>query len=522
MDTGLARVERERRVPQWLDHRRGRKNRFLIAMLAAAGCSSPALSAAKVTYGVSVEETITDNVALASSANAESDLISRVSPSLRVSSGGGRLSGSAGLSANAVSYASDSSRNTTYLLFDGTGRFDAVPKVLDVSFGGSIRRQYQSSLGRNSIDDALDVGDRSEVRSMFVAPSARFLLGSEIRGTAQLRQSISDDNGDLLGTSRASVGTVSLENPTAYGPFGWGLTASYQRLGVRGDSPATNSRTIRGTVSYRARPNVILRANLGRESNDFVRGDRTGNTIRGVGLDWTLSKRTRFSSTVEKRFFGTGYNYLLSYGRPHSSLSASYGRDVTTAEEAGLPVTLADLAFRDLFSSLESSIPDPIERTRIARELAASIPNGNAAIAGSLTRSTLVSRSIRLTAALIGVRNTLSVSLNRSDSQRLGSAAGLSAGDDFSRFDAIVSKSASVSLTHRISQRSSVSGTLVTSRSDGQGAENEGVRRNSGTVTYSARIGRRTGGALSYRYQKSDGNQGFRENALVGSLNMQF
>lgn len=476
---------------------------------------------AELSYGFGLEETWTDNVTL-STDDQESELISRITPSMRINSRGRRLSGGLGLTLNSVNYASDSSRNTSYVTLDGSGRYD-VRDYLKIDFGGSVSRQYRSSLGNNSIDEVVDPANRDEVKSFYIGPTApvSFRLGSDVRGTAQISQRTTSDGGGVVGTRRQSTAALDLQGSTGAALVGWGLSYNYRRLGASGGTSARNSRSTRGILSYRARPNLTLRANIGRESNDFRDGENTSTIVRGLGADWVLSSRTRLSATVEKRFFGTGYSYSLAHSRPLSSLSVTYSRDVTTVEDLDL-VSLSELAYRDFFIGLVSTIPDPVERDRVARELAASIPNADVVLGGFLTRAALVSRNLRFVGSLIGARNTVSVSVGRRDSERLGSAAGLSPLDDFSRFDTVVSRDFSVSTSHRLSPRESISADYTTSRSEGQGADQEDLTRRSVTLAYNTRFGHRTFANLRYRHQNAHGSRSYRENALIGSLRMNF
>ena len=492
------------------------------------GASSGALAAStQLTFDAGIRETLTDNVGAgeggtgSSGDDADSDLITELNVGAHANLQEGHLQGQFSIGARSQTYLEDNSRNTSFIVADGNGVAELIDKLLFVDLGGSVKRENTSAFGRTSVDDSLDTGNRSIVRRFFVMPRAQFRIGSEIQANASYRRDWTSGSDAIDGTRRSSSATLGLANPLAYGPFGWNL--SYVRDKTEDDARtgSADQRNIRATLSYRASSQLMLRLIWGHESNDYETGTDQSNTIRGAGFDWSLSPRTQVNVTVEKRFFGTGFDYNIAYSRPLSSFQVRYSRDLSSVEDSQL-LSLEEIAFRDFFTSLESSIPDAAERELVSRSLAQSIPNGDSVFANFVTSSFSVSRRLQLSASLVGARNVLSIGLTRSDSERLGSSEGLSAGDDFSRFSDIETQSISVSLSHRVSGRSSLSAGFSANKSEGSGGSSEDVTRRSLTLAYNTRIGSRTNGAISVRRQRSTGTTEFTENALVASLSMNF
>lgn len=121
-----------------------------------------------------------------------------------------------------------------------------------------------------------------------------------------------------------------------------------------------------------------------------------------------------------------------------------------------------------------------------------------------------------------GARNTLSVSLNQTERQRLNTFSGFLLTDDFSEFDYIKTRSASVSLTHKLSGLATLNGALTRSRSEGQGDSNREIDRSIYTLGVTRKLGPDTTGGLSYRHQKAEGSDDYTENAVTATLGMRF
>lgn len=495
-----------------------------LAIPAVAGAANP-----NVVYNVSISETVTDDAGAAQSGafsggtedDGESDTITGLSLGLRTSHKGGRLETSLLLNGHGDIFARDQSRNTSYLTGDARATLEALEERIFVDAGGLIRRQNTSAFGRSSVDSAIDADNRAMVRQGFVAVRSPFHLGPSTIGHASLRQDWTTGSEALDGTRRRLAGALTLSNPLQYGAFGWDLAYTRSRTANDARTGTADLQTARAAGLYRHSEQVTLRLIAGHESNDYEAGVDRNAYIRGVGVDWALSPRTKFNGTVEKRFFGTGYDYRLVYSRPLSSLQLRYSRDVSSIEDSQL-VSLEDLLFQSFFTSLAATIPDPVQREQAARALAASVPNANSTFASFVTNTFSVTRRLQLTGALVGARNSLTLALSSSDNERIGSADSLSPEDDFSRFTRILMRSAVLSYVHKLSGLSDLSAAISRIRTEGSGASAEDVTRRTFTIGYNTRISSRTNGAITVRRQLSSGTREFTENALVVSLSSRF
>lgn len=490
---------------------------------AALVLAAPAFAAKPVMkYHAAIVETLTDNASASQESGNDTDLVTSLSAGADGFYSGGRLESFFGITGTSRIYADDGSRNTGYVEGNGRVSYELVNRRLFLNAGVTQSRRDRSLFGLSSVDESVDTGNRETVRAYDVSMRGNFSIGPEVIGAASLSRSWTRGGAQVLDGRRiATAFAVSLDQPLAFGPFGWNV--GYQRQWTENDARTGTAilQTLRGVVSYRFSDQLDVRLIGGRETNDYESGADRDNTIRGVGANLVLSPRTRFDATVEKRFFGTGYNYQFRHSRPLSTLSASYVRDVSSIEDSEL-LSLEEIAFRDFFVGLASAIPDEAQREATARALASTIPNGDSTFASFVTNSFSVTRRLQLTGSLVGARNVLSLGLSRSDNERIGDGEGLESGDDFARFSDIRSSTVTLSLSHKLGSLSTLTAGISHSDSEGRGASNEDVTRRSLTVGYNRRIGATSDVGLLLRRQESEGTREYTEHAVVASLRARF
>jgi uncharacterized protein (PEP-CTERM system associated) len=131
-----------------------------------------------------------------------------------------------------------------------------------------------------------------------------------------------------------------------------------------------------------------------------------------------------------------------------------------------------------------------------------------------------VQRTQHASAAMLGVNNTVTCAVHRSERQALGAGAGTI--DDFAVSPTIEQQGASVTWARRISEFSSVNvlGTHVRS----SGAGDLGTTQSTVTVALSRRLGARTFGTLGARMVRFDNRVGAdsEERAISASVAMTF
>jgi uncharacterized protein (PEP-CTERM system associated) len=132
-------------------------------------------------------------------------------------------------------------------------------------------------------------------------------------------------------------------------------------------------------------------------------------------------------------------------------------------------------------------------------------------------------RRQELSYVLLGVRNTLTLAVNRTRNDSLGTL--LVAADDFSNVSAITQQGFTVGWSRQLSALSSLSVTGARSRSTGASTSstvNPDSTQKSLSAGITTKLGAKTNGALTARRTETSGTNSYTENAVVGSISVQF
>ncbi|MBT0960615.1 TIGR03016 family PEP-CTERM system-associated outer membrane protein [Denitromonas iodatirespirans] len=491
--------------------------------VAAACCMAGgawAQSVVQVTPSISSRLTFTDNVN--ASSNSESDWLLEVSPGIAVRRDSGRVNGNFDASLRNVVYANSDDRNTTFLALRGRGEVEAIEQLLFVDLGASISRNNQSLFSGRSSDDPLNTSADNEVRSFNLGPRLEFAFGNSAKGRLAYNNHWLSGGGSTLSNRRTETLTGMLEDGEAFGPFGWSL--SYDKVNSHyrdNDTEATRENGRLG-VSYTVTPQFILRASVGRESNNYNAGRTDEGTTHGYGFDWFPTTRTSVTAFTEERLFGRGYDIKVSHRGPRSSWRLSYVRDYTSSEEV-IAESLEDYYYQLIFDSLAGQGLSNVQRDVVARALLQqSGLTGSGLQVGFITNAQYVSRNLRGDFTLSGVRNTLTVSLYRTERSRLAEDLIVSATDDFRNFDQIRDTGMIVSLNHKLSGLSTLTASVGRNNIQGSGVTSQDNKRTTLNLGVSRRLGPKSTGGLTYRHQKSTGSSDFTENALTATLGVRF
>lgn len=500
--------------------------RLLVLAIGAMGANIALAQTVTVSPSVQTRLTWTDNVG--ASRDKEADWIAEVSPGITVSRESGRFSGNLAAQLRNVAYARDTERNDSFVTLQGRGEVEAVENLLFVDVDGNISRNNRSLFSGRSSDDELSTDEDNETRTWSIGPRLELRFGESTSGSVRYRSRWLESGGSTVSDQRLEQWTAQLANPGAMKVFGWGLDYTRSR-NEYGDNLGRDSTLEigRATLFINLSPQVRLRAIAGREANDYETGANQRGSIYGAGLDWYPSERTSFSATTEDRIFGTGYDVSFRHRAARSTWDLSYVRDFSSSLDTfsrdNDQLALAETICQAFLGLTALPPPGPILDNYDA--CLASLGVSRLGGTSIVSNAQFLQESFRAGLTLLGVRNTLTFSLQRSDRARLTSLAGLSAQDDFALSEKIRTTSATVSLNHRLSGLSSLTAALSRSHSEGDSASEQDTKRLTATIGLSTRLGPRTNGGLSYRHQRSDGtgaSSNFTENAVIANLGMTF
>lgn len=472
-----------------------------------------AQSVMRAEAGVSSRITFTDNVGASEDAN--SDFIFEVSPTLNVSRAAGRLAGSMNAAFRNVMYVDESDRNTSFLAFRGQGQFEAIEDLLFVDALGVISRDNLAVFSGRSRNDSLNTSSNDETRTFSISPRLEFRFGDTAAATLRYRsQWLSGADNVGGGDQHIDTWSANASDGRAFGPLGWFVDYQKRDTQYSEDVRDVSSTVGRVGASYTVTPQFVLRASVGRESNTFGLSGRDEGNTHGLGFDWFPTPRTSLTAFSEKRLFGRGYDVQFLHRARRSAWRLSYVRDFSAADE--LFEGSAEDYFFNLFTNSGKSETD-------ARNLVSDLGiAGSGAQIGFFSNTQLVTRRLAAEMSMSGVRDTLTLSLYRTESSRFAPDVAVIAGDQFSSFDRIRDIGGGVSLNRRISETQSATVALTHNRASGEGTVDQDNRRTTISVGVDRALGPKSSGSLIYRHQTSSGTSDFTENSVAASFSMMF
>lgn len=457
----------------------------VIALLALTGASVNA----EVTIDprVGLTETLTDNVRL-DDANKKTELVTQVSPGIRVDIKGAKLKTFFDYALTHVSYAHGTSSGRTQNALNTFGTFEAVDDWAFLDFSGSISQQAVSAFQAQAIDNTAINANRAEVSTYRVSPYLRGRLGSSANYEARYTHTLTNSSSALSSDVTSTDGSIKLTGGSAFRRLGWSADASRQTADYsRGRS--TESDRFNLGLTYAITPQVNAFVNGGHEANNFTSLDKQGYATSGFGMNWNPSERTKLSASRNKRSFGQAHNISFEHRSARTTWRISDSKDVS--------VTPSQTGFL-----LNSEVIQP------------------SVISSFLTSAISLQRRQDVSVSLLGVRDTITFSATRSQSTRLDT---LSIGQDDLNSSAVVNQRGfSVNYSHRLTPDYSLG--VVLSQQDTSGALSTQDSTLRGlNVNVSGKVGHRTSATIGARRVVSSGSSvPYTENALTGNLNVQF
>ena len=282
--------------------------------------------------------------------------------------------------------------------------------------------------------------------------------------------------------------------------------------------------------TYSILPQFQVSLSGGQESNNYASLNQKTNSTYGYGFDWYPTERTKISGFKERRFFGDGHNFSLSHRLPRSSIRVSDTRDVSVLPNQYSTTGLGsvyDLYYQiysniEPYASMDPTVKDAAVANVVNEFLARNGVDANSQVTSSFLSSRAnIRRRQDLAFALIGARNSVTLVLNRTESQSV--LAATSTNDDFSQTTLVKQQGASLNFAHRLSELSNLN--AIASRQESTGSSNVAGNKNlkTATTTYqvnvSTKLGAKTSGSLSARHTEFDSTTNpYKENALLGTV----
>lgn len=480
----------------------------------------------RIQPALSLRETWTDNVALVSSSQARSDFVTELSPSLMVQGRGSRARVDVDLHPSFLAYARDSGRNGFLNQLNASGAVEAIERFLFVEAHAQVTQQTVSAFGPQASSNVSDTSNRTETRLLSVSPYVKGITGGWATYEARYQASSTRTEAEAGGQGNSRVVTGNLASITDFASFGWIVDYRDARYDFRAGQDA-KSRMLRGTLIYHFDPALWFLVKGGRESNDYEDVNRSFAT-GGLGLEWSPTGRTRISAEHDKRFFGWGHRYSFRHRTRGVSYSLLAAKEETTTSDQLTRNSVGTL-FERFSDLLSAQFPDPQQRAEQVRQLLArtGIPQEAIPQAGFLTSAVQLERRIEGSIALLGARNTWTVSANHRISRALTSL-GESVTVDSLAASEISEQGLFLNVNHRLTEQDSVLASASWQRNRGAGDNPLETITRRFELVVTKRLGSTSNGSLGFRAVRSDGGaetgraNGYRENAVFGGLSHQF
>jgi uncharacterized protein (PEP-CTERM system associated) len=377
-----------------------------------------------VTPDITLRETYTDNVFLGTPSRRH-DFITQVTPGLRIEGRGPRLNANLSYRPSALFYARHSEANDLANELNAFGRLEAIERLFFIDAGASISQGFISPFAPRPAELTTITPNRVETRNFSFSPYLRGQLGRGVEYELRNRNRWTSTNRSELGDIHTRQWTGRVADPGR--TFGWAL--QYDDTDIAHEDftgrPDQESRLYRGILYFRPDISWQLHASAGREENNFVLQERQRYNLRGVGVSWRPTPRTRADFEYESRYFGPSRLARFTHRTRLTAWNVAYSRNASNFQEELLRLPPGDTAAL-LDAIFTARIPDPIER-RAAVEQFLGATGTPAFLANSLaffTQRIFVREGVDASFAILGARNSITFTAFRAESTRLSADAG--------------------------------------------------------------------------------------------------
>ena len=467
---------------------------------------------------VSVTETLTDNVRL-SPVGEKAELITEISPGIRITLDGARLKGYFDYALNGIFYARNSSPSQTQNALNTFGTLEAVDNWAFVDFSSSISQQAVSAFGTPSVDNTSVNANRTEVSNYRISPYLRGRLGATARYEARYSRAATSSDAAALSDVTTSDGVFKISGDSAFRNLGWLADASRQRIDFN-TGRATEADRLNLGLSYAITPQLQVSANAGREANNYTSFDKKSYATGGFGVSWSPSPTTTLAASRDRRSFGNTHSVSFEHRTPRTAWKYTDSKGLsTTPTQTGI----ASLAISDLLYSQYLAVEkNPVSRAQFDAILPLFGINPNARFNfGFLTSALSLQRRQDLSFALLGVRDTITFVATRSETSRLDTVV-TGIFDDLTTSSLVRQRGLSVNYAHRLTPNYSL-GVLASQQKTSGDSSLQDTTLRLVNVSVSGKVGKRAAASVAVRHVVSSSRTvPYVENAITCILNMQF
>lgn len=493
----------------------------------AAEPAAPTISVAPkvlIKPRVSAGMTMTNNVRPGEGAKRK-DTITSITPGVRVSGKGGRVSGELDFGWENNLYAKNSRLNDDRKTLTASATAELVDQWLYLDAGANMARTPISVFGAQTGGNDLATINHTQTRSYNLSPYVRGMLLGDVRYELRYKNAQTKSDGGVFAagsgvTSNAWNGQLS--GPTPFTQLGWSLLADDQQSKFSAGS--TKSNRVLGKLEFQVDPQIRLNVSAGSESDNYTTTNLRRRTVSGFGGDWAPTERTALKLAKDKRSYGNGHAVDFSHRTAQTAWKFSDTRSVIVPAQQ-FATGQVSTAYEMLFQQLAGSIPDPIARADAVRAmlLAMGISPTSPIYGSIMSASPFMERRQQASVSLTGVYNTVTFGVQRSRNDNINT--GVAALGDFAQSQNIRQSGLTANWSYRLTPDSSLALNALSSQSKGNLASLETELR-SLTLLYTTQLGRDTTASVGLRRNAFDSSgaaaNNYTEHAVTGTLTATF
>ena len=260
--------------------------------------SSPSVIAAewKFTPRVGLAEIYSDNVSLTPLGTERSEFITQLTPGLTVIGDGPRLKLRADYELQNFAYARQGSVSSHHQL-NGVADAELVDQLFFLNGKASVSQQPISPFGTQSVSNANQITNRTEIKTFSVNPYLQHRFGSA--AIAEMRYAHDTVTSDSAGFQDSNSDSLrfSVDSGTAFRTVGWSWRYSRQ------DTDYENANSLRteetaASLRYLLTPRFALTSSIGYEKSNYLSlGARPQGSFWQAGINWAPTSRTNLEAS---------------------------------------------------------------------------------------------------------------------------------------------------------------------------------------------------------------------------------
>ncbi len=468
---------------------------------------------------VSVAETMTDNVNLVG-AGPRADQVTTIGVGLRVNSEGRRVKGFMDYSLQGNLYAQGVGPQTVQNFLNSSVNIEAVERFAFVDLTSTISQQAISAVGTQSPGATSVNANQTETRNFRISPYVRGRVSDVAEYEARFGLASTRSQSSAVSDVNTSDWLVKIASQQSRSALGWTLNTSSQNIGYSAGR-ATTSGNLSFGLTYIVQPQLNFFVEAGQEANNYTTVDSQTYASNGIGVNWVPSTFTKVSASRRTHSYGLSNALSIDHSTARTAWRYSDSREVTaTPNQSG--VTSLGSNYDLYFQQYASVEPDPIKRAAVVTSFLQATginPNGQT-LSNFLASSISLQRRQDLTISLLGLRDTLTVVANRTETSSLETVTTVVG--DLANGSVITQSGLSVSLAHRLTPNSAVNVFASAQQSSRSGIAQETMTR-SVNFNLSSRLSTRTTAILGARRVMFDSLVApYTETAITGTLSVQF